>query len=87
MKHIKILFVSVYLGILNSSNFDTRMAPVVNKLLNTIDGMKKNLDSKRPLATDVAKTIHEDIKLLWTYNTNAIEGNCFTLKKLLVYLR
>jgi len=35
----------------------------------------KDLSSLRPLPTDAAKRLHEEMRLLHTYHSNAIEGN------------
>lgn len=51
-----------------------------------LDSLKKKLDSHRPLNPDVLKSLHEDLILRWTYNSNAIEGNTLTLKETKVAL-
>lgn len=48
-----------------------------------MDEKKKILDRKRPLSK---KTLEENFKLEWTYNSNAIEGNTLTLKETKVAL-
>ncbi len=51
-----------------------------------LDGLKMKLDHFRPLEPAVVKTLHEDLILRWTYNSNAIEGNTLTLKETKVAL-
>ena len=51
-----------------------------------LDRFKQKLDLYRPLSQKIIKNIHEDLVLRWTYNSNAIEGNTFTLKETKVAL-
>lgn len=50
------------------------------------DQLKKQLDALRPLSQHTAKSLHEQLVLEWTYNSNAIEGNTLTLKETKVVL-
>src|SRR5450432_4731938 len=40
---------------------------------------KKQLDAYRPLETFTVQRLHQDLRLLTTYNSNAIEGNTLSL--------
>src|SRR5947209_16742124 len=40
---------------------------------------KKQLDSYRPMDTFMVQRLHQDLRLLTTYNSNAIEGNTLSL--------
>ncbi len=51
---------------------DTRLA---RRLANK----KKKLDTYRPLSPDIVRRLHGDFRVLFTYNSNAIEGNTLTL--------
>ncbi|MDQ7004819.1 MAG: Fic family protein [Ghiorsea sp.] len=50
------------------------------------DQLKKQLDALRPLPRHTVKSLHEQLVLAWTYNSNAIEGNTLTLKETKVVL-
>jgi len=50
------------------------------------DQLKKQLDALRPLPRQTVKSLHEQLVLEWTYNSNAIEGNTLTLKETKVVL-
>ncbi len=51
-----------------------------------VDGLKKDLDSKRPISKETLKSLRESINLEWTYNSNGIEGNTLTLRETQVVL-
>ncbi|MBE0524932.1 MAG: Fic family protein [Methanosarcinales archaeon] len=51
------------------------------KLLSRIYEKKKQLESIRPLPSDSLKKLHEELRLLHTYHSNAIEGNTLTLSE------
>jgi len=53
---------------------------------NALDQLKQKLDSLRPLPREIIENLHENLVLRWTYNSNAIEGNTFTLKETKVAL-
>ena len=59
------------------SNTDTLL--IEEKLLSRINEKMHRLDSLRPLPGDVVKKLHEEMRLLHTYHSNAIEGNTLTL--------
>lgn len=44
-----------------------------------ITKLKKELDDRRPLNQNVVKNLRETIRVLWTYHSNAIEGNTLSL--------
>ena len=51
------------------------------RLLKKIEEKKRRLDSLRPLKEDVVKRILEDIRIRYTYHSDAIEGNTLTLQE------
>ncbi|MCK5726748.1 MAG: Fic family protein [Thiotrichaceae bacterium] len=51
-----------------------------------IDALQEKLNSFRPLPKNTVKSLHEQLVLEWTYNSNAIEGNTLTLKETKVVL-
>ncbi|GGY35475.1 cell division protein Fic [Bacterioplanes sanyensis] len=51
-----------------------------------LDALKAKLDEYRPLDKTVTASLHEELVLQWTYNSNAIEGNTLTLKETKVAL-
>ncbi len=55
-------------------------------MFQTIDNLKAQLDSLRPLPANTGRSLHEALVLEWTYNSNAIEGNTLTLKETKVVL-
>lgn len=62
------------------NNADTDIE--VNSLLfERIHRKKEFLDSKRPLEKSALNRLHEEMRLLHTYNSNAIEGNTLTLQE------
>jgi Fic family protein len=61
------------------SNTNTHL--IHEKLLSRIYQKKKKLDSIRPLPRDSLKKLHEEMRLLHTYHSNAIEGNTLTLSE------
>lgn len=52
-----------------------------NKLLQSILGKKQALDRYRPLPPAIVKKLEEEFSIVWTYNSNAIEGNTLTLQE------
>ena len=61
------------------SNTDTHL--IHEKLLTRINEKKKKIDSIRPLPSDSLKKLHEEMRLLHTFHSNAIEGNTLTLSE------
>ena len=51
------------------------------KILASIEGKKKALDTHRPLSKGLVQKLREQFLLEWTYNSNAIEGNTLTLQE------
>lgn len=51
----------------------------IENLLETIDNIKKQLESKRPLTAGEVERLREEFMVEFTYNSNAIEGNTLTL--------
>ena len=50
-----------------------------NRLFRRVAQKKKHLDEYRPLSTDMVQRLHDDFRVRFTYNSNAIEGNTLTL--------
>lgn len=65
---------------------DNFVIDISSDFLKKLDEKKKILDSKRPLPKETLKSLEENFKLEWTYNSNAIEGNTLTLKETKVVL-
>ena len=51
------------------------------KILNSINGKKRELDRHRPLSPSIVRKLEEEFFIAWTYNSNAIEGNTLTLQE------
>jgi Fic family protein len=58
---------------------DTDTSLIHERLLSRINEKMRSLNSLRPLPADGVKKLHEEMRLLHTYNSNAIEGNTLTL--------
>jgi len=52
-----------------------------------IDRLKKIIDMRRPLDSELMATIAQKFREEWTYNTNALEGNTMTLQETTFFLR
>ena len=65
---------------------DRFIIDIQNDFFKVLDENKQKLDSKRPLPKETLKSLEENFKLEWTYNSNAIEGNALTLKETKVVL-
>lgn len=52
-----------------------------------LDELKAHLDSLRPIDPDRMMAIKEKLRIDWTYNSNAIEGNTLTLQETAFFLR
>ena len=59
------------------SNTDTPL--IQEKLLSRINEKMHRLNSLRPLPADAVRKLHEEMRLLHTYHSNAMEGNTLTL--------
>ncbi|EMF72786.1 toxin-antitoxin system, toxin component, Fic domain protein [Leptospira interrogans serovar Pyrogenes str. L0374] len=57
------------------------------KLFQSIEGKKKELDRLRPLSKSILEKLREQFFLEWTYNSNAIEGNTLSLHETDLVLR
>ena len=51
------------------------------KLILSIEGKKRELDTLRPLPPSVVQKLREQFLIEWTYNSNAIEGNTLSLQE------
>ncbi len=60
---------------------DTDNSLIHRKLLTRIEEKMRRLNSLRPLPTDSVKKLHDEMRLLHTYHSNAIEGNTLTLSE------
>src|SRR3990172_9206642 len=58
---------------------DTDTSLIQEKLLSRIKEKMTRLNSFRPLPADAVNKLHEEMRLLHTYHSNAIEGNTLTL--------
>ncbi len=58
---------------------DTDTSLIQEKLLSRINEKMNRLNSLRPLPADAVKKLNEEMRLLHTYHSNAIEGNTLTL--------
>ncbi len=56
-----------------------RMPLIQGRLLSRIDEKMQRVSAMRPLSPDVLKKLHEEMRVLHTYHSNAIEGNTLTL--------
>lgn len=65
---------------------DKFIIDIPNDFFDELDKKKAILDRKRPLPKETLKSLEENFKLEWTYNSNAIEGNTLTLKETKVVL-
>ena len=65
---------------------DRFIIDIQNDFFKVLDENKQKLDSKRPLPKETLKSLEDNFKLEWTYNSNAIEGNTLTLKETKVVL-
>jgi Fic family protein len=57
------------------------------ELLNEIDLLFEAYKNRKPVTDDEARARYEKLRLEWTYNSNAIEGNSLSLKETSFYLR
>ncbi len=60
---------------------DTDTSLIKEELLVRIDEKMKRLNSMRPLPADALGRLHEEMRLVHTYHSNAIEGNTLTLQE------
>ena len=57
------------------------MSSKLQKLISEIEAKRKEIDKLRPLPKEKEKLWQEKLKIEWTYNSNALEGNSLTLKE------
>lgn len=57
------------------------------QILDKIDQIRVNIDAFRPFSESLQKTLQEQLRIEWTYNSNAIEGNTLTLGETAFFLR
>lgn len=60
---------------------DTDTHLIQEKLLARINEKMKQLNSMRPIPADALGRLHEEMRLVHTYHSNAIEGNTLTLQE------
>jgi Fic family protein len=60
---------------------DTDTTLIQEQLLARIDEKMKQLNSMRPIPADALARLHEEMRLVHTYHSNAIEGNTLTLQE------
>ena len=53
----------------------------MDNALESIDRLKDELDALRPLSPSVLAQLEQKLRLEWSYNSNAIEGNTLTLRE------
>lgn len=57
------------------------------EILSKIDKIREEINSSRPFNNDLQKALQEQLRIEWTYNSNAIEGNTLTLGETAFFLR
>lgn len=58
-----------------------------NPVLQKIDLLQSKINKLRPLKPDLMATLQEKLRIEWTYNSNAIEGNTLTFGETMFFLR
>lgn len=59
----------------------------VRKALKKLDNLHQRIDELRPFPPDLSQTLQEKLRIEWTYNSNAIEGNTLTYGETAFFLR
>ena len=59
----------------------------MSKTIQKLIALKQQIDALRPLSDPQEKTIQERLRIEWTYNSNALEGNTLTFGETLFFLR
>lgn len=59
----------------------------VQALLQQIGSVQKQINSYRPMDRELLHSLQEKLRIEWTYNSNAIEGNTLTLGETAFFLR
>lgn len=54
---------------------------IQEELLARIDEKMKRLNSMQPIPADALRRLQEEMRLVHTYHSNAIEGNTLTLQE------
>lgn len=67
--------------------FDIKDLVEIEETYERIQLKKDKLDQARPLSNDILQRLQEDLSFEWTYNSNSIEGNSFTLQETRVVLQ
>jgi len=62
------------------------MTPADTRYMEWIRKKRERLDALRPLGRDLIEKLHEEMRVLHTYNSNAIEGNTLTLSETKIVL-
>jgi Fic family protein len=57
------------------------------EILHEVDRLLEEYKQRKPLSEDERAALYEKLRLEWTYNSNAIEGNSLTLGETAFYLR
>ncbi|GHV72163.1 cell division protein Fic [Spirochaetia bacterium] len=73
-------------GVVKGKNMVYHEKMDIQKKLEYIDSLKKELDGYRPLSKEQAKGLKNMFDVDFTYNSTAIEGNTFTLQETKVVL-
>ncbi len=55
--------------------------------IKTIENLKKQIDDLRPFDDKLQDTLQQRLRIEWTYNSNAIEGNTLTFGETAFFLR
>ncbi|MBN1133646.1 MAG: Fic family protein [Methanosarcinaceae archaeon] len=66
--------------------YDTDTSLIQEEFLLHVDDKMNRLNSMRPLPADAIGRLHEEMKLMHTYHSNAIEGNTLTLAETKIVL-
>jgi Fic family protein len=63
------------------------MNTILSKSLKQIINLKQRIDRHRPFDSNLNQAIQEKMRIEWTYNSNALEGNTLTLGETAFFLR
>lgn len=59
----------------------------LERLFKKLDRLRKRIDDFRPLDESLLQTVQEALRIDWTYNSNALEGNTLTYGETAFFLR
>ena len=59
----------------------------MSKTIQKLAALKEQIDDLRPLSESQEKAIQERLRIEWTYNSNALEGNTLSFGETLFFLR